>query len=128
MSFDLTIWKQGDLAGKTDAEAVIAAIRNDTAHPAMQRFDAKAFVDDVRAEFDAKENFSADDEDEEDDDDDGLPFVLDVADFTGSAANWISVSMGFNKAAAVLPRLVKVAAEHGLVVFDDQTGELHRGG
>ncbi|HEY7120342.1 MAG TPA: hypothetical protein VH475_27385 [Tepidisphaeraceae bacterium] len=117
MSYDLTIWKRSARAKSTMTQEVLAAIGEDAAHPAMARFDAHGFIRDLRAKFGGEERWSNEDL--------APPFMFEVVDFTGTPANWISVNIGYGDVAAVLPELVKLATEHGLVVFDWQTEKLH---
>ena len=117
MSYDLTLWKPSATINRAMAKEVLAAIDEDTAHSTMQRFDALCFVGDLQTAFGGKQRWSDDAADP--------PFLFEIADFTGTPANWVMVNMGFGNVANVLPKLVNVGIKHGLVIYDWQTEELH---
>ena len=109
MSYDLTIWKWADTARATSDE-ILEAIGQDEAHPAMQRFDANSFLKDLRTAFG---------------DDEQAPFSLDVADFTGTPANWIVVNAAYSNLKQTRSKLIHLCTRHHLVLFDHQTGEFY---
>jgi hypothetical protein len=119
MSYDLTLWKPAATINRAIVKEVLAPIDEDTAHSTMQRFDALGFVGDLQAEFGGERRWSDDAADP--------PFLFEIADFTGTPANWVMVNMGFGNVASVLPKLANVATNHGLVVYDWQTEVLHGG-
>jgi hypothetical protein len=119
MSYDLTIWKQSRAATYAELEATLAALEADEAHPTMQRFDADAFLRDVQAEFGGSSSWT----------DEGArpPLLIEAFDFTGTPANWVSLNIPFSNVSHVLPKVISVAARHGLAVYDFQKGELSGG-
>ena len=108
MAFDLVVWKW--TSGKEDADTaeIIETLTEDDPHPALDRFDIRAFESAVRARFG-----------DVNDDPDG-PFQYEIADFTGVAANWINFSMNWSQMENVLPVLTEIAKSHGLAVYDPQ--------
>src|SRR5258706_9954304 len=99
MSYDLTIWKWAADARATPDE-IFEAIGQDEAHPAMQRFDVKAFLTSVYANFGGEELWS--DETKE------TPFQFEVADFTGTPANWIGIHIAYSRIEEVASKLLRL--------------------
>ncbi|HEY8750743.1 MAG TPA: hypothetical protein VIM11_22350 [Tepidisphaeraceae bacterium] len=116
MSYDLTIWKWAGKATATPDE-IFEAIGQDEAHPAMQRFDTKTFLKDLYSAFGGEERWS--------DDSFEAPFTMDVADFTGTPANWIILNAGYSRVKDVVSKLIQVCKRHDLVLFDHQTEALY---
>jgi hypothetical protein len=106
MSYGVTIWKWKDGHEDIDANEVMDEVAEDNAHPAIETYDVKEFQDALVSEFDIK-------------DDDEDPFQIEIADFTGWSANWMSLSIWFSKVESVMPRIIRLAEDRGLYIFDE---------
>ena len=111
VSYDLTIWKWAGNARATPDE-IFDSIGQDEAHPAMQRFDLRAFVKDLDSAFGGEGE---------------APFTLDAADFTGTPANWITLNATYANLNETIRKLARLCTQHGLVLFDHQNEEFHCG-
>ena len=116
MSYDLSIWRTTDTS-EAATEAALAGMNEDVPHTSMRRFDVRGFIRELQAEFGGESLWG--------DENIVPPFDFGIADFSGVPANWVGVNVPYSRVADVLPKRVKVALRHGLVVFDFQTDQLH---
>lgn len=108
MAFDLYVWKWTSGRKDTDRAEIFEKLNEDEAHPALTRFDVRAFESAILARFG-----------EVNDEPDG-PFLYEISDFTGAPANWVSFSVNWSQVANVCPVLTEIAKSQGLAVYNPQ--------
>ncbi len=106
MSYCVTIWKWKDGHEDINANEVMDEIAEDNPHSAIETYDVKEFHDALVSEF----GINDDDED---------PFQIEIADFTGWSANWMSLTIWFSQVERVMPRITKLAEDRGLYIYDE---------
>lgn len=100
----LTIWKWRPFWPLRSESGVMRGLEQDRPPFAVVRFDARAVADEIRSRFG---------------DGDDAPFAVDVSDFTGNRANWLSVSCGWGLPPETIGELVRLCGRHGLHVHSE---------
>ena len=106
---DLAVWRWDDSQPlPEDIVALHAGLDAGTAHPAMTRFDADAFVDALQGLFERASSGG----------ESGEPWTYQVNDGTDGGANWVRFRVEIGLIQLFAPQLVNIAVVHQLVVSD----------
>lgn len=106
MSYDYILWKRSPDAKTAMLAAVYKATGQGNDHPAMAPFDIGEIDRALKDEFgDVNE------------DPDG-PFLYTFDQ--GEISPWLSINVNHSQVAAVTDRIIAVALQHGLMVYDPQ--------
>ena len=102
MGQTLAIWKWRAAWPFRSNTRVMDSLGEDRAPFALTRFDVEGFADEIRQTFG---------------DGDDAPFGIDVCDFMGHRANWITLSSGWSTPDERLKKLVLLCRDRGLHIF-----------